>query len=548
MRSGVVDEKDVAPPSVVSTTDEIKRERVKQTVNLSRQLWTWTACVIVFMLFSVWMYSSSSGLRNLERKMTWGLQFDLRDKFGRAPQVDPRLRILMYDDSTIQAFKRSGINFKEWAALLSFVDRHRPASIYIDKIFSLLDDEPSVVQESLQTMLTLRSPVTIGAFTSSSQIPGRESLQMQTSHFRARNYLSEFKADGSDTELAQLLRDSGLKDRSKAFVYGPIPQLQEIFHQGHIDYPIPNQVFPLYSVGNNQVLPSLALSGRINFKIENGGFSAGGQPIPLTSEQTLLVNWLSPAKVYGNASTFASAFTAMRSGKLWDKIPEGAHVLILPSAYTGNTDFKVSPYGSQPGGIVLASVINSVLTKQWLADFSQTTLALVSLVSIAGLIQLLNGFRGWLVLLAGTLAIIAVGLHQFIYKSVDMPWLAGVVFFSGTGVLLLSFRSFWDSHREKLLMRFEEDYERLELEEKRLQKEIKDAARVAAALTPEEVPQWPGFEITGFHRSLSEASGDWYFFERSTSGRFAHFVLCDISGHGVQAALVVSGCKQFYLC
>jgi serine phosphatase RsbU (regulator of sigma subunit) len=89
----------------------------------------------------------------------------------------------------------------------------------------------------------------------------------------------------------------------------------------------------------------------------------------------------------------------------------------------------------------------------------------------------------------------------------------------------------------------EEDYDRLEKEERRLQKEMRDAARVASALMPENVPQWPGFEITGFHRSMSEASGDWYFFERSQSGRFAHFVLCDISGHGVQAALVVSGCK-----
>jgi serine phosphatase RsbU (regulator of sigma subunit) len=42
---------------------------------------------------------------------------------------------------------------------------------------------------------------------------------------------------------------------------------------------------------------------------------------------------------------------------------------------------------------------------------------------------------------------------------------------------------------------------------------------------------------------MSEASGDWFFFEKSGSGRLAHFVMCDISGHGVQAALVVSACK-----
>lgn len=538
-----MDEKEVVPPSVISTTDDIKKERIRQTVKTDRLMQVWTVCVLVVMTCVVWIYLANPSLREFERKFTWSFQFALRDKLNRSPEPDPRLRILMFDDSTVQQFKRSQINLREWAALLSFIDRQRPSHIYIDKIFSLLDDEPSQINDSLKTMSVLRTPVSIGAFTSVREIPGREKLLMQSSHFRARNYLPDEKTDLADAEVSKLIKESGLKDRSKAFVYGPIPQLQEIFLQGHIDYPFPNQVFPLYDLGNNQVLPSLGLSGQKNLRIEKGGLTAGGKRIPTTSQGSVLVNWLSPAKVYAKAESFASAFAAMRKGTLWDKIPEGSHVLIMPLVFTGNVDFKDSPYGSLPAGLTVAAMINSGLTKQWLSEFEHTSQALFALVLLAGFLKFLKGSAGWTVLPVGMLSIVAAGLYQFVYKSVDLPWMAGSLFFGFSGVTVLAFRSIWDSKRDKLLTQIEEDYERLEKEEKRLQKEMKDAARVASALMPENVPQWPGFEITGFHRSMSEASGDWYFFERSQSGRFAHFVLFDISGHGVQAALVVSGCK-----
>jgi serine phosphatase RsbU (regulator of sigma subunit) len=116
-------------------------------------------------------------------------------------------------------------------------------------------------------------------------------------------------------------------------------------------------------------------------------------------------------------------------------------------------------------------------------------------------------------------------------------------FMAFTGVFTLSIRNLWEGRRDSLLLSLEGEFERLEKEEKRLAKEMADATRIALALKPEEAPEWPNYWISSFHKSLNEASGDWYFFERSASGRYGHFVLCDITGHGVQAALVVSSCK-----
>ncbi|NBW81500.1 CHASE2 domain-containing protein, partial [bacterium] len=528
---------------MAKTSAEIKNDRIIQSAKMKKQVWIWVAVVFCVMLVAAYFYGASPRARDFERKIVWTHQFEMRDKFKQEPKIDPRLRVLMLDDSTVQIIKRSGLNLTEWSAFLNFIDQHHPASIYIDKIFGMLDEDSGALQDALPGLRMLKTPVSIGSFTTAQQIPGRDELVRKAPQFKARNYLPDSLADIPEQTLKEKIKELNLKDRSKAFVYGPIPQLQEIFRQGHIDYYLQNHVFPLYDLGDNSVLPSLAFSGRINMKIENQGITVGGYPVPRTSEGSVLVNWLNPAKVYGGAMSFASAFDAMRKGGLWNKIPEGAHVLLMPLAFTGNVDFKDSPYGQIPGGIVLASMINSSLTKQWIAEFSYNFELMVVFVILATVLQFSRGIRSWIWLFAGMLAIYIVGMQQFVFSSRDFPWLAGQVFFSGTGTLMLSVRNIWDSRREKLMQKLEEDYALLEKEERRLDKEMRDAIRVASVLKPEEVPEWQELDITAFHKSMSEASGDWYFFERSISGRFAHFIMCDISGHGVQAALVVSGCK-----
>jgi len=80
-------------------------------------------------------------------------------------------------------------------------------------------------------------------------------------------------------------------------------------------------------------------------------------------------------------------------------------------------------------------------------------------------------------------------------------------------------------------------------EKERMEAELLEAAEIAKAFLPDEVPQWENLAVAVHHQSYSESSGDWYAFERSPSGLLQHAILCDITGHGVQAAIVVSACK-----
>lgn len=80
-------------------------------------------------------------------------------------------------------------------------------------------------------------------------------------------------------------------------------------------------------------------------------------------------------------------------------------------------------------------------------------------------------------------------------------------------------------------------------EKRRMEAELQEAAEIAKAFMPGAPPKWNYCEVSAFHKSISESSGDWFTFEESPTGRFFHMIMCDITGHGVQAALVVSTCR-----
>lgn len=81
------------------------------------------------------------------------------------------------------------------------------------------------------------------------------------------------------------------------------------------------------------------------------------------------------------------------------------------------------------------------------------------------------------------------------------------------------------------------------VEKRRMEAELQEAAEIARAFIPATLPVWPSYAMDSFHRSLTEASGDWFAFESATGRQLYHFIMCDITGHGVQAAIVVSTCK-----
>jgi hypothetical protein len=82
----------------------------------------------------------------------------------------------------------------------------------------------------------------------------------------------------------------------------------------------------------------------------------------------------------------------------------------------------------------------------------------------------------------------------------------------------------------------------------RMEEELKEASEISKALLPESKPDWLNISVDVFHKPLTESSGDWFAFEKSPDGNLHHIILCDITGHGVQAAIVASACRTTLSC
>jgi sigma-B regulation protein RsbU (phosphoserine phosphatase) len=77
------------------------------------------------------------------------------------------------------------------------------------------------------------------------------------------------------------------------------------------------------------------------------------------------------------------------------------------------------------------------------------------------------------------------------------------------------------------------------LEKERMDRELELAAAIQREILPREVPTFPGLVIAAENRSTRQVGGDYFDFFPLSEDRFA-FVVADVSGKGVPAALLVS--------
>jgi sigma-B regulation protein RsbU (phosphoserine phosphatase) len=80
---------------------------------------------------------------------------------------------------------------------------------------------------------------------------------------------------------------------------------------------------------------------------------------------------------------------------------------------------------------------------------------------------------------------------------------------------------------------------RAAIEKERMDRELEVAASIQREILPRELPRFPGVALAGETRPTRQVGGDYFDFFPLAGGRFA-FVVADVSGKGVPAALLVS--------
>lgn len=71
----------------------------------------------------------------------------------------------------------------------------------------------------------------------------------------------------------------------------------------------------------------------------------------------------------------------------------------------------------------------------------------------------------------------------------------------------------------------------------KLTKDLQEAQKIQLATLPKETPHGAAFDIAYFYEPLEELGGDWFYIHQEDDGSIS-FIIADVTGHGLAAALI----------
>ena len=369
--------------------------------------------------------------RLVETRVELPISFQVREKLGRAPALDPKIKILALDDSSVVQLQNTEISMKQWSALITGISNANPRAVVIDKVFGHMFEESSDVDSFIGSLSTSRR-VVVGSFLSRTRVPQRVPLDLSASQFQLRSFLADESID-----------PNWLRQRPGIF-FGPDARLAKHVGIGQINDFDDGYIAPVIRTSDDAIVPHLSLAAFDSLKIHKNGLLVNGVAIPVDSRGLSPINFPALSQLYLRTKTIAPFVKKTSIGATITSITEGDIVLIMPLHYTGNFDVRSTPIGNISGGYYHAALINSALTGNWLSPAGGTRF--VSYVGFAILGVLLGlslrhvFFALTLVLSIGAIGATSVALFSF--GDQIFPW-----FLSGNAFGIAAIATF--AHRAR---------------------------------------------------------------------------------------------------
>jgi class 3 adenylate cyclase len=151
------------------------------------------------------------------------------------------------------------------------------------------------------------------------------------------------------------------------------------------------------------------------------------------------VNMVDVTVLERNIYSMASVIHRTREGlSMSGRIQPDQLVVLLPAMFTGNTDRVETALGSVPGSYVVLSMINSVLTGQWIHTIPMGPWEIIVFAALGWLVTLrFHAVATPLILLAALAITCISGVLAFVYASWQLPWLSSSLALGTSGLLNL---------------------------------------------------------------------------------------------------------------
>ena len=365
----------------------------------------------------------------LDAKLARPIEFRLRELLGRSPALSPKLKIYAVDDATFAALGSWVLSLSDWRTALTRIAARSPRAIVIDAMFSKGTDLEGEGGGLGQLLDELKVPVLVGAFVSPQRIPYRESLSLARPEYRLSALTADASAGFGQSALPPMVDARGL------YAYGPLASLQPHFAGiGHIMYRGDGRVAPLVRTSDTEVLGHLSLYASHHRAIVGGRLTLDNRVVPVAQDGRLVVNFPPPARLYPRVRRLLEVLRQPESAMASAIEPDDV-VLILPHWYTGNTDFADTPFGGAPAGMVIAGMLNSVITGEWLRPLAGgAVLILIGAIAGAAAAMRLPARWFWVWLVIGMGGVPTLAICGFVYSGLVAEWLLPTVTFGAVGL------------------------------------------------------------------------------------------------------------------
>jgi serine phosphatase RsbU (regulator of sigma subunit) len=449
----------------------------------------------------------------LDQQFVHPVLFSFRN-FIQKPKLDPRIKIFSFDDGTAASLKALDIPLATWGKVIARFYEIKDVKILIDKVFDLPYSDPEIQSFLDQTGLA-SGRTSIITFTHPGEIPYRKSVPEAV--------IKESQRVIFDQE--EIALKVGQKKRN---LYGANSEiLRALGRFGHANYEGDNEIDPIFKVGDGLISLHASLTAGIQVSFEGEDLAVNGSRLPLDHNGRLLVDFAPKDFYLKHAYSFLAIIDRTRTGKDFSVIQPGDFVVILPAMYTGNTDFRETPFGPMAGGYHLVAVLQSALSGKWLQKLEDP---------------------GFVTFLIGILSFLAAYKLSAIAALILVPFIPMVLFLISAG-LFVSFGMVWSFSFPVIaalvlfLLGMSLKSRFVQIEELRIQKELEVAILVQRTFfkTP------PGLEtndvksrigIVGRYQPATECGGDWW--GAFHKNGYTYVFIGDAVGHGVPAALVTA--------
>jgi class 3 adenylate cyclase/CHASE2 domain-containing sensor protein len=365
----------------------------------------WLRALVIAAVVTVAAFSMQSVGEKVDIHITRRIEYRLREFFGLAPKLHPRIKVLAFEDRSVQALQVSDLPIAQWGELLARIADAKPSAIFVDKIFGILH-EPEGSKQFLEKLHTTSVPIITGSYIKEEKIGTPPDYTTNLAQIPIQNL-------GSSPRWLPMRQGQ---------VFGPnenvMPELDRI---GHLEY-VGNGLYqPILKTVNGVVLPHVGLYVASNIRLTDHGVQTDRGHLDLDAEGRAFVNFSERRHYLERAVPLIEVMRNTTHLNNW--VQEGDIVILLPAMFTGNSDMKETQIGKIPGGFILASIINSILTGNHFKSLPFATL-LIPTASVLGaaLAVLLSAFAAIFGGIFVALAVAGFGIWAFCHAGIVVPW------------------------------------------------------------------------------------------------------------------------------